>query len=195
MGTGKSITFLYTVHCTPASQGTQLEKLFRTIHSLPSGVKLIILLANRYVVHFHVCKYPTKELVVKVGGKLFTIPMLICSVKVFCLSKYNFTIILFAFKYKSRSDSNNYLFKVSPFAWGLGTLELILLRPVRDAAIRESCTAKTKCRKFETNIPRKGISGPQCQFPHSCVCERIIYSHDGSAFSAGGNMRTDPGNI
>ncbi len=37
-------------------------------------------------------------------------------------------------------------------------------------------TAKTKCRKFETNIPRKGISGPQSQFPHSCVCERIIYS-------------------
>ena len=58
-----------------------------------------------------------------------------------------------------------------------------------------SCTAKTKCRKFETNIPRKGISGPQSQFPHSCVCERIIYSHDGSAFSAEGNMWTDPGNI
>ncbi len=49
-------------------------------------------------------------------------------------------------------------------------------------------TAKTKCRKFETNIPRKGIWGPQSQFPHSCICERIIYSHDGSAFSAGGNM-------
>jgi hypothetical protein len=38
-------------------------------------------------------------------------------------------------------------------------------------------TAKTKCQKFETNIPRKGISGPQSQFPHSCVCELIIYSH------------------
>ncbi len=49
-------------------------------------------------------------------------------------------------------------------------------------------TAKTKCGKFETNIPRRGISGPQSQFPHSCVCERIIYSHDGSACSAGGNM-------
>ncbi len=56
-------------------------------------------------------------------------------------------------------------------------------------------TAKTKCRKFETIIPRKGILGPQSQFPHSCVCERIIYYHDGSAFSAGGNMWTDPGNI
>jgi hypothetical protein len=49
-------------------------------------------------------------------------------------------------------------------------------------------TAKTKCRKFETNIPRKGISGPQSQFTHSYVCERIIYPHDGSACSAGGNM-------
>ncbi len=57
-------------------------------------------------------------------------------------------------------------------------------------------TAKTKCRKFETNIPRKGISGSQSQFLHSsCVCERIIYSHHGSAFSAGGNMWTDPGTI
>ncbi len=34
-------------------------------------------------------------------------------------------------------------------------------------------TAKKKCRKFEANIPRKGISGPQSQFPDSCVCERI----------------------
>jgi hypothetical protein len=32
-------------------------------------------------------------------------------------------------------------------------------------------TAKTKYRNFETNIPRKGISGPQSQFPHSYVCE------------------------
>ncbi len=56
-------------------------------------------------------------------------------------------------------------------------------------------TAKKKCRKLEAYIPRKGISGPQSQFPHSCVCERIIYSHDGAAVSAGGNMWTDPGNI
>ncbi len=42
-----------------------------------------------------------------------------------------------------------------------------------------ACSAKTKCRKFETNIPRKGISGSQSQFPHSYVCERIIYSHRG----------------
>ncbi len=40
--------------------------------------------------------------------------------------------------------------------------------------------------KLETNIPRKGITRPQSQFPHSCVCERFIYSHDGSAYSAAG---------
>ena len=56
-------------------------------------------------------------------------------------------------------------------------------------------TAKKQYRKFETNIPRKGIARPQSQFPHLCVCERIIYSHDGAAVSAGGNMWTDPGNI
>ncbi len=50
---------------------------------------------------------------------------------------------------------------------------------------------KTQNRKFETNIPRKGIARPQSQFPHSCVCERFIYS----ANSAAGNMWTDPGNI
>jgi hypothetical protein len=42
-------------------------------------------------------------------------------------------------------------------------------------SLRQICTAKKKCQKFETNIPRKGISGPESQFPHSCVCERIIY--------------------
>ncbi len=56
------------------------------------------------------------------------------------------------------------------------------------ARIKALYTAKTKCQKFETNIPRTGIPGSQSQFPHSCVCERIIYSHDGSACSAGGNM-------
>jgi hypothetical protein len=43
-------------------------------------------------------------------------------------------------------------------------------------------------RNLETNIPRKGISGPQSQFPHSRICERFIYSHDRSPYSAGGNM-------
>ncbi len=55
-------------------------------------------------------------------------------------------------------------------------------------------TAKKQHRKFETNIPSKGIAQPQSQFPHSCVCERLIYSHDRSAYSAAGNMLIDPGN-
>ena len=38
-------------------------------------------------------------------------------------------------------------------------------------------------RKFETNIPTKGIVRPQSWFPHTCVCERFIYSHDQSAYS------------
>jgi len=48
------------------------------------------------------------------------------------------------------------------------------------------CAAKTQYRKFETNIPRKGILRPQSQFPHSCVCERFIYYHDWSAYSSAG---------
>ncbi len=47
-------------------------------------------------------------------------------------------------------------------------------------------TAKTKYRNFEINIPRKGISGPQSQFPHSCACERFRYAHHRSPYSAGG---------
>ncbi len=45
---------------------------------------------------------------------------------------------------------------------------------------------KTQYRKFETNMPRKGIVRPQSQFPHSCVCERFIYSQDLTAYSAAG---------
>jgi hypothetical protein len=44
--------------------------------------------------------------------------------------------------------------------------------------------AMTQYRKFEANIPRKGIALPQSQFTHSCVCERFIYSHLRSANSA-----------
>ncbi len=51
-----------------------------------------------------------------------------------------------------------------------------------------SAQAKNQYRKFETNIPRKGIARPQSQFSPSCVCERFMYSHDGSAYPAAGNM-------
>ncbi len=51
---------------------------------------------------------------------------------------------------------------------------------------------RTKTRKFDTNIPRKGIARSQSQFPHSCVRDLFIYFHDRSA---AGNIWTDPGNI
>ncbi len=38
-------------------------------------------------------------------------------------------------------------------------------------------------------------AGFRSQFPLSCVCERFIYYHGRSAYSAGGNMKTDPGTI
>ncbi len=37
-------------------------------------------------------------------------------------------------------------------------------------------TAKTQYRKFETNIPRKGIARPQSQFPHSYVWEQFMFT-------------------
>ncbi len=46
-------------------------------------------------------------------------------------------------------------------------------------------TAKIQYRKFQTNIPRKGIVRLRSQFPHS-VCERFIYSHDRFAYSSEG---------
>jgi hypothetical protein len=62
---------------------------------------------------------------------------------------------------------------------------------LRSRYLLGSYTAKTQHRKFETNISRKEIARPQSQFPHSCVCERFIYSHDGSAYSAAGNTYVD----
>jgi hypothetical protein len=60
------------------------------------------------------------------------------------------------------------------------------------ASFSRTCTAKTKYRNFEKNIPRIGISGSQSQFPHSYVCEGFIYSHNRSAYSAGGNTVCRP---
>ncbi len=43
-----------------------------------------------------------------------------------------------------------------------------------------------KNRLFKTNIQRNEIARPQTQFLHSCFCERLIYAHDRSAYSAAG---------
>jgi hypothetical protein len=47
-------------------------------------------------------------------------------------------------------------------------------------------TAKAVYRKFEINIYRNETEQPQSQFLHSCFCERFIYFHDWSAYSAAG---------
>jgi hypothetical protein len=41
----------------------------------------------------------------------------------------------------------------------------------------------------------KQILELQSQFPHSCVCERFLYTHDRFAYSAAGNMWSHLGNI
>jgi hypothetical protein len=58
-----------------------------------------------------------------------------------------------------------------------------------------SALQRTNFKKFETNISRKRNCA--ATVPISCVCEQFIYfyMYDGSAYSAAGNMWTDPGNI
>ncbi len=41
---------------------------------------------------------------------------------------------------------------------------------------------KDKMPKIWNKYSQKRNTGPQSQFLHSCICERIIYSHDGYAF-------------
>ncbi len=64
-----------------------------------------------------------------------------------------------------------------------------------EATIVHYYTTKTQCQKSKTNIPRKGNALPMSQFAHSCIYERLIYSHDRSAYSATGNMWINPENI
>jgi hypothetical protein len=50
-------------------------------------------------------------------------------------------------------------------------------------------------RKFHLCIPFLGIAWPQSQFPHSCVCERFIYSQDRSTHFLQQNRQINCGNI
>jgi hypothetical protein len=59
----------------------------------------------------------------------------------------------------------------------------------------DAITTKKTIQKIRNKYSQKGIARPQSQFPHSCVGERFVYSQDRSAYSAAGNMWTDPGNI
>jgi hypothetical protein len=60
---------------------------------------------------------------------------------------------------------------------------LILKKMVETAALQ-----RTNAENFKQIFPEK-------EFPHSCVGGQIIYSHEGSANTAAGNMWTNPGNI
>jgi hypothetical protein len=87
------------------------------------------------------------------------------------------------FRYSVGYGCNRSMLKkiISPFTWNLAQVMALCRQP----PLGDS-TAKTQYRKFETNIPRKGIARPQFQFPHSCVCERFIHSHNRSDYSAAG---------
>ncbi len=50
-------------------------------------------------------------------------------------------------------------------------------------------------RKSHLCIPFLGISQPQPQFLHSCVCERFVQSQDRSTYFLQQNRQTDRGNI
>jgi hypothetical protein len=64
----------------------------------------------------------------------------------------------------------------------------------------ESKFTKPHCKEPKPKIRKKYSQKSNCAatVPIStfmCVCEGFIYSHDGSAYFAAGNMWTDPGNI
>jgi hypothetical protein len=50
-------------------------------------------------------------------------------------------------------------------------------------------------RQFRLYIPLLGIAWPQPQFPHSCVCERFIYSQDRSTYFLQQKRQTHRENI
>jgi hypothetical protein len=56
------------------------------------------------------------------------------------------------------------------------------MRKISKVSLSSSMGALAK--KFDLNlyIPRNEIERPQSPFPHSCVCERSIYSHDLSTY-------------
>ncbi len=56
-------------------------------------------------------------------------------------------------------------------------------------------TYYTLQRQFRLYIPFLGIARPQTQFPHSCVCERCIYSQDMSTYFLQQKRQTHRGNI
>jgi hypothetical protein len=60
-----------------------------------------------------------------------------------------------------------------------------------------SCSQKadTLQQKSLLCIPRKGIARPHSQFPHSCVCDRFLYSQGRTTYFPAAERQTDRGNI
>jgi len=54
--------------------------------------------------------------------------------------------------------------------------------PFLVANIGNSSPCHTLQKNYYLCIFRKGTARPQSQFPHSCVCERFMYSHDHSTY-------------
>jgi hypothetical protein len=79
-----------------------------------------------------------------------------------------------------------------------GTTRRSAVRSPTSMTLEDSGTISSTLTSLNSNLfsptlqrhnienPGKGIAGPRSQFPHSCVCERFLYSHDRSAYSATG---------
>ncbi len=74
-------------------------------------------------------------------------------------------------------------YRYSPFQF-VNFTAIDIAQPASDIHGLVPYTAKILYRKFETHIPRNETARPPSQFPHSCFCERFIYSHDRSAYFA-----------
>ncbi len=65
-----------------------------------------------------------------------------------------------------------------------------LLFPARESLVSDIPAAlqRQNTEIWKQIFPEKEYRGLSPNFPHSCICERFIYSHDWSSYSAGGNM-------
>jgi hypothetical protein len=58
--------------------------------------------------------------------------------------------------------------------------KIVDLLPVCSLYVSQNTSSPKLQRKSHLYDPRQGIARPQSQFPHSCVCDRFIYSQDRS---------------
>ncbi len=62
--------------------------------------------------------------------------------------------------------------------------------------MQRTALQRTNTENLKQIFPDKELRGHSPNFHiHVSVCERFIYSHDRSAYSAAGNMWTHPGNL